>query len=126
MVRSDAQRTLLFDLDNAAQRVNRDMPVEPGGSTAYRDLPQPAAAVGRGIEPVRRVLFWMHLGAGVLISCLVLFFAITGALLAYERPILHAADKRFYASDRGSAERVRLCRSMTLAAGAMAAVPSAG
>jgi PKHD-type hydroxylase len=29
MVRGDAQRTLLFDLDNAAQRVNRDMPESP-------------------------------------------------------------------------------------------------
>jgi PKHD-type hydroxylase len=29
MVRSDAQRTLLFDLDNATQRVNRDTPASP-------------------------------------------------------------------------------------------------
>lgn len=29
MVRGDAQRTLLFDLDNAAQRVNRDTPASP-------------------------------------------------------------------------------------------------
>jgi PKHD-type hydroxylase len=29
MVRGDAQRTLLFDLDNATQRVNRDMPSNP-------------------------------------------------------------------------------------------------
>ena len=29
MIRSDAQRTLLFDLDNATQRVNRDMPTNP-------------------------------------------------------------------------------------------------
>jgi PKHD-type hydroxylase len=29
MVRSDAQRTLLFDLDNATQRVNRDLPANP-------------------------------------------------------------------------------------------------
>ena len=29
MVRSDAQRTLLFDLDNATQRVNRDLPSNP-------------------------------------------------------------------------------------------------
>ena len=29
MVRGDAQRTLLFDLDNAAQCVNRDMPQNP-------------------------------------------------------------------------------------------------
>lgn len=29
MVRLDAQRTLLFDLDNATQRVNRDLPTSP-------------------------------------------------------------------------------------------------
>ena len=29
MIRSDAQRTLLFDLDNATQRVNQDMPTNP-------------------------------------------------------------------------------------------------
>lgn len=29
MIRSDAQRTLLFDLDNATQRVNRDLPSNP-------------------------------------------------------------------------------------------------
>jgi hypothetical protein len=29
----------------------------------------------------------MHLGAGALISVLVIFFSVTGALLAYERPI---------------------------------------
>src|ERR1700744_5705561 len=29
MIRSDAQRTLLFDLDNATQRVNHDMPSNP-------------------------------------------------------------------------------------------------
>jgi uncharacterized iron-regulated membrane protein len=48
---------------------------------------------------VRRVLFWMHLSAGVLVGALILFFSITGALLAYERPIIHAADKRFYHPD---------------------------
>ena len=29
MIRGDAQRTLLFDLDNATQRVNRDLPSNP-------------------------------------------------------------------------------------------------
>jgi PKHD-type hydroxylase len=29
MVRNDSQRSLLFDLDNAAQRVNRDLPSSP-------------------------------------------------------------------------------------------------
>jgi len=45
---------------------------------------------------VRRVLFWMHLGAGVLAGILILFFSITGSLLAYQRPIQHAMDKRYY------------------------------
>jgi hypothetical protein len=41
----------------------------------------------------------MHLGTGVLVSALVLYFSITGAMLAYERQILQAADKRFYSAD---------------------------
>jgi uncharacterized iron-regulated membrane protein len=48
---------------------------------------------------MRRILFWMHLGAGVMAGLLILFFSVTGALLAYERPIVHAADRRFYAAD---------------------------
>jgi uncharacterized iron-regulated membrane protein len=72
---------------------------------------------------VRRVLFWMHLGAGVLISGLLLFFATTGALLVYERPILHSADKRFYVSDMASRNAVPLPLD-TLGARALAAVPA--
>jgi uncharacterized iron-regulated membrane protein len=45
---------------------------------------------------VRRVLFWMHLGAGVLVGILILFFSITGSLLAYQRSIQHAMDKQYY------------------------------
>lgn len=45
---------------------------------------------------MRKVLFWMHLGAGLAASALILFFSITGALLAYERQIVHAADARSY------------------------------
>jgi uncharacterized iron-regulated membrane protein len=41
----------------------------------------------------------MHLSAGVLISLLVIFFSITGALLAYERQIVRAADERSYGVD---------------------------
>jgi uncharacterized iron-regulated membrane protein len=41
----------------------------------------------------------MHLGAGVLAGVLIVYFSVTGALLAYERPILHAADRRSYAAD---------------------------
>ena len=72
---------------------------------------------------MRRVLFWMHLGAGVLISALVLFFATTGALLAYERPILHSADKRFYVTGVVSGNAVPMPLD-ALGVRAMAAVPA--
>ena len=48
---------------------------------------------------MRRVLFWMHLDAGVVAGALIVYFSVTGALLAYERPIVHAADQRSYAPD---------------------------
>ncbi len=57
---------------------------------------------------MRRVLFWMHLSTGVLVSILVLYFSITGALLAYERPILRAADGRSYRIDPGRQPTPRL------------------
>jgi uncharacterized iron-regulated membrane protein len=41
----------------------------------------------------------MHLGAGVVAGALIVYFSVTGALLAYERPIMHAADRRSYAAD---------------------------
>ncbi|MDQ1452103.1 MAG: hypothetical protein QOK38_1969 [Acidobacteriaceae bacterium] len=56
---------------------------------------------------MRRVLFWMHLSAGALISLLVIFFSVTGALLAYERPIVRAADEHSYRIDP-SRQQIRL------------------
>ena len=71
---------------------------------------------------MRRVLFWMHLGAGVLVSALVLYFSITGALLAYERPILQAADRRFYKAEPIPQSGAPLPLD-TLVAGAITALP---
>jgi uncharacterized iron-regulated membrane protein len=71
---------------------------------------------------VRRVLFWMHLSTGVLVGALILFFSITGALLAYERPIIHAADKRFYQPDP-SGPRLPLGEMVARAAQALPASP---
>jgi uncharacterized iron-regulated membrane protein len=48
---------------------------------------------------VRRILFWMHLGSGVVAGVLIVYFSVTGALLAYERQIVHAADRRSYVAD---------------------------
>jgi uncharacterized iron-regulated membrane protein len=64
----------------------------------------------------------MHLGTGMLVSVLVLFFSVTGALLAYERPILQTADKRFYPADPIPQNSVPLTLD-TLVAGAMATIP---
>jgi uncharacterized iron-regulated membrane protein len=41
----------------------------------------------------------MHLGAGLLAGVLIVYFSVTGALLAYERPIMHAAGCRSYTAD---------------------------
>jgi len=57
---------------------------------------------------VRRILFWMHLCTGVLIGILVVYFSITGTLIAYERPILNAIDKQNYKAVPASAGAVRL------------------
>ena len=43
----------------------------------------------------------MHLGAGVLVSVLVLYFSITRALLAYERPIIQAWSCRLIVGGGG-------------------------
>src|SRR5262245_15821224 len=41
----------------------------------------------------RRALFWLHLTAGVIAGTIILFLAITGACLAYERQIITWADR---------------------------------
>jgi uncharacterized iron-regulated membrane protein len=79
--------------------------------------------MGRGLAYVRRVLFWMHLSTGVLIGILVLYFSITGALLAYERPILRAADEHTYSVDPDRQQSPRLALD-ALVAPAAAALPS--
>ena len=50
MVRDDAQRALLFDLDMAIVRLTRDAPGHAGAGVAHRLLSQPAAHVGRALR----------------------------------------------------------------------------
>ena len=64
---------------------------------------------------MRRILFWMHLGAGVLAGILILFFSITGASLAYERPILHAIDKGYYRTIPVPEDAARMPLAMLIA-----------
>jgi uncharacterized iron-regulated membrane protein len=54
--------------------------------------------VGRGLAALptlRRWLLWAHLFSGAVAGLFILFFAITGSLLAYERPILAHADNSY-------------------------------
>lgn len=42
--------------------------------------------------PFRRVLFWMHLTAGVVAGLVILLMSVTGVLLAYEKQLIRMAD----------------------------------
>ncbi len=60
----------------------------------------------------------MHLGAGALVSVLVLYFSITGALLAYERPTIQAWSCRLIVCGGGGGNdprppglKPRICKS---------------
>ena len=47
MVRDDGERTLLFDLDTAIQRLTADVPDHPAGRAADGRVSQPLAALGQ-------------------------------------------------------------------------------
>jgi uncharacterized iron-regulated membrane protein len=62
----------------------------------------------------------MHLCTGVLIGILVLYFSITGAMLAYERPILRAADQHNYRVDPDRQQTTQLSLDALVASAAPA------
>jgi uncharacterized iron-regulated membrane protein len=72
---------------------------------------------------VRKALFWIHLAAGVLASALIIFFAVTGSLLAYERPIIHAADRHYDPSSAAPPNAARIALD-DLVARAASALPA--
>jgi uncharacterized iron-regulated membrane protein len=49
----------------------------------------------------RRILFWLHLSAGVSVGVVVLTMSVTGVLLTYEKQMLAWADLRHYQSAPG-------------------------
>jgi len=51
---------------------------------------------------VRKTIFWLHLGIGLLAGVLVLMMSVTGVLMAFERQIVEKADG-FHISATGSA-----------------------
>src|ERR1700744_1084834 len=65
----------------------------------------------------------MHLGAGVVAGVLIVYFSVTGALLAYERQMVQAADRRSYTADPAPPSAAPLPLDQLLAAAA-AALPA--
>ena len=113
MVRDDGQRTLLFDLDMAIQRISPVKPDHPGGRATHRRLPQPAAPLGGSLSPralmtPRRVLFWVHLAAGCVAGLVILVMSVTGVLLAYKRQFIQWSDRNFQAQPAAGAVRLPL------------------
>ena len=43
--------------------------------------------------PIRKAIFWTHLGAGVLAGLVVLMMSVTGVILTYERQIVGWIDQ---------------------------------
>jgi uncharacterized iron-regulated membrane protein len=49
----------------------------------------------------RRVLFWLHLAAGVIAGTVIFFLSVTGACLAYQRQMIAWADRAQHVSANG-------------------------
>lgn len=58
--------------------------IDPSAST----LP----VAGNVIGTIRKAIFWMHLGAGILAGIIILVMSVTGVLLTYERQLIERAD----------------------------------
>jgi len=56
----------------------------------------------------RKVVFWCHLIVGCLAGIVILVMCITGVLLAYQRQIIHVAERRFVVADAPSSPRLPL------------------
>jgi uncharacterized iron-regulated membrane protein len=72
---------------------------------------------------VRKVLFWLHLSAGVLAGVVILVMSLTGVALAFERQIVAAAE-RDLRSETGAGSPLPLSRLVARAAEAAGAEPS--
>ena len=89
----DGERTLLFDLDAAIQRVSAELPGASGCRAADLRLPQPSSPMGGPMKPLRTFIFWLHLAAGVAAGLVILVMSATGAVLAFKPQILNRIDR---------------------------------
>lgn len=54
---------------------------------------------------IRKALFWLHLGSGVVTGLVVAMMSLTGVLLTYELQFIAFADRAFYAAPPAGASR---------------------
>ena len=55
---------------------------------------------------LRKTIFWIHLGCGVLTGLVVLMMSVTGVILTYERQMLAWQTREFYADPPAAAQRL--------------------
>jgi uncharacterized iron-regulated membrane protein len=64
---------------------------------------------------IRKTLFWLHLGSGVITGLVVAMMSLTGVLLTYELQLIAWADRAFYAAPAPDASRLPLDRVLAAA-----------
>ena len=57
---------------------------------------------------MRKLIFWLHLGCGVVAGLVVLLMSVTGVILTYERQLLARQDRVYYAAAPANAEALPL------------------
>jgi len=55
---------------------------------------------------LRRILFWIHLSAGVVAGTVIFIMATTGVILAYERQIMRWANREYHADNNANQQRL--------------------
>ena len=103
MVRDDGERTLLFDLDRAIQRISQRSSRSSVGAGAHRRLSQPAAPVGGGLTCSAKCCSGLISSAGLFAGVVVFIMSITGVIAH-----LREADAGVGRSARGERSSCRL------------------
>lgn len=65
---------------------------------------------------IRKIIFWMHLVAGVSVGLVVLMMSITGVLIAWEYQMIESADMKLTAAEHTDGPRISPEQAMAIAA----------
>src|SRR5688572_6677248 len=70
------------------------------------------------MKSFRKIIFWMHLTAGVTAGLIILIMSLTGVLLTYERQMIESADTPSLTAPAGGTSRLSVEQLMEKAAAA--------